>query len=88
MVPQTNDCAVIFQTAGTFDMTVTIHWYGWEWETSSVPDARPTKVNLPPTSATLTVGVCEVHTIPTDRFPDPGPPKPGTARSCIAGDTH
>ena len=86
--PQTDDCAVVYQAAGTYQTTVTIHWYGWEWETAPWPTPRPRKVTLPTTSAVLEVGVCEVHTIPTDRLPEPGPPKPGTPRSCVAGDTH
>ena len=90
--PQDNDCAVLYREPGTYTMRVTIHWRAWEWETGPSGTTLPREVtrDLPDqhatTSASIEVGVCELHTIPTDRFPDPGPPPPGYARSCIAGD--
>ena len=90
--PQDGDCAPVYKEPGTYVMTVTIHWRAWEWATGPTGTTLPREVTheLPAehatTSASVTVGVCELHTIPTDRPPKPGPPKAGTTRSCIAGD--
>ena len=90
--PQDADCAVVYKEPGTYTLTVTIHWRAWRWETGPWPNRPKLEVTdeLPPehatTSASVTVGVCELHTIPTHRPPKPGPPKPGTPRSCIDGD--
>ena len=95
--PQDADCAVVYKEPGTYTLTLTIHWRAWRWETGPWPNRPKLEVTdeLPPehatTSASIQVGVCELHTIPTHRPPKPGPPKPGppkpgTARSCITGD--
>ena len=97
--PQDEECAIVFEAPGTYTVTVTIHWIGAQWQTSNLaalglqdrtPDPLPWDSTLlgtrSTTSATLTVGVCEVRTLPTDRLP--ASPTAGQARSCIDGDNH
>ena len=56
------------------------------WDAPGTGGHRPAAPEHATTLASIEVGVCELHTIPTDRFPDSGTPPPEIARSCIAGD--